>query len=575
MHSGDGGSIPLLSTNIMKINANQDFSQMTDDAILALTAEYLELQENDRKEFALHYYEPANPTIARVHIVTAGTVGIFGGNGSGKTEHALVEGIIRCTGIIPKSLEATYPRKKLRGPIHMRVVCESLTTVLEPIILPKLQYWSWSGLQPQGGPQGHWGWIPKHSLINGDWKKSYNTRLRMLSVLYRNPDTNKVEGISTIQFMSYDQDSSDFASGDVHYCLHDEPPKLSIWNENQARVMRGGSGSTMVLSMTWPDNPALPVDWIFDKIYDKGMPGKLKDPEVEVINIYSTMNKHLDQDEIAKRSAQMSATERNTRIFGLPIRFSNRIHADFTDQDKTWCFTCGKISLLTTDNKCADCFSDDVIQYNNVEPCPINEFWPCICLLDPHPRKPHFLAWVQVTPNEDYEVVHTVQVPGGAEAVREAIKEFETKAQYRSIQRLMDPNMGASPSGAKRELTWQKEFDDVGYHFDLADDSSVGRVRLNDFIKPDRQFKRTRFRIDPSCDDATFQMKRYVWADHKNQEGKDVVQVPLALHDDFPALFKYLMNRLPTGGNFTPTIVKRDRASNDYKISERSSYGRR
>lgn len=541
------------------LDTNVSIEGMTDDELLMYCKDYIELQERDRREFALHYYTPANSTIARLHDLTVGTIGIFGGNGSGKTEHALVEGIIRCTGVIPKSLEATYPRQKLRGPIHMRVTCESLTTVLEPIILPKLQYWQWSGLNPQGGDQGHWGWIPKHCLINGDWKKSYNTRLRMLNLIYRDEKGNPA-GVSNIQFMSYDQDPSDFASGDVHYCLHDEPPTHAIWKENRARVMRGGKGSTILVSMTWPDNPASPVDWLFDEIYDKGMPGKLKDPNIEVINIYSTMNKHLDQEEIAERASQMSATERKTRIYGEPIRFSNRIHPDFTDQSKTWCFDCGSIVLANENGGCADCHGSNTVEYNNVESCEINSRNTAICLLDPHPRKPHFLAWAQVTANDDYEIVATRQVEGGAEAVRETIKEFEDYARYNRVIRLMDPNMGLSPSGATRELTWQREFDNVGLHFDLADDSSVGRARLNDYIKPDQQFRRPRLRVDPSCEDLIFQFKRFVWADYKNAENKDIAQVPLAKHDDYPALLKYLMNYMPTGAASTPTVFRRKRS---------------
>jgi hypothetical protein len=536
-----------------------DYVGMTDEELVAQTTKLLSLQQQDRKEFALHYYEPTNKEVGRIHELCCGTIGIFGGNGSGKTEHALVEGIIRCTGIIPESLRDTYPRQKLRGPINMRVVCESLTTVLEPIILPKLQYYSWSGLQPQDGARGHWGWVPRHCLINGDWKKSYNTRLRMLSLLYRNPDSGKVEGMSKIQFMSYDQDASDFASGDVHYCLHDEPPKYAIFKENRARVMRGGAGSTILLSMTWPDNPALPVDWIFDEIYDKGMPGKLKDPDVEVINIFSTMNKHLDQDEIAKRASQMTATERNTRIYGLPIRFSNRIHPDFTDQAKSWCFECGRIVLTTTTDACADCGAENVCTYSNVEPLTVNKHYPCVCLLDPHPRKPHMLAWVQVTPNEDYEVLRTAQVEGGADAVRTTVEAIESEMQHFHVTRMMDPNMGRSPSGAVREVTWQDEFDGVGLRFDLADDSGVGRARLNDFIKPDPYFKRTRFRVDPSCSDAIFQMKRYVWKDPKDQEGKDQSQEALRVHDDFPTLFKYLMNSLPKAAPLDQSVYRRTR----------------
>lgn len=559
----------------MGIDWQQDFAQLSDEELLGYTNKLLTLQETDRKEFSLYYYVPANDTVGRLHTLTCGTIGIFGGNGSGKTEHALVEGIIRCTGIVPESLKSVYPREKLRGPIRMRVVCESLTTVLEQIILPKLQYWTWSGQAPQGGEQGHWGWVPRHCLVGGDWKKSYNTRQRTLTVVYHD-DAGRPQGYSTIQFMSYDQDSSDFASGDVHYCLHDEPPTYAIWKENRARVMRGGKGSTMLVSMTWPDNPASPVDWIFDEIYDKGIAGPLKDPDVEVINIFSTMNRHLDQAEIAKRASQMSTIERNTRIYGMPIRFTNRIHPDFTDQPKSWCFECGKIVLCTTEGECFECHSKYVTTFCHVEECTPQERGTVFCLLDPHPRKPHFLAWVQVTPAEDYEVIITRQVEGGAEDVRDTVREVEQALKSAFISRLMDPNMGASPSGAKRELTWQTEFDQVGLHFDLADDSAIGRARLNDYLKPDKATMRPRFRIDPSCSDAIFQMKRFVWADHKNQDNKDIAQVPLAKHDDYPALFKYLMNRLPNVATQQPTIYKRPRASSSGYTAEigRVHYGR-
>ena len=531
--------------NLSQLEPNADFSSMSDDELLALAGDVLDVQEKDYREFALYYYKPANETVGRIHDLICGTVGIFGGNGSGKTEHALVEGIIRATGQIPRHLERSFPRSKLGGPIHMRVVCESLTTVLDPIILPKLQYWEWSGLKPMGGLQGHWGWIPRHCLIEGDWKKSYDKRTRILKVLYRDNESQKVLGVSTIQFMSYDQDASDFASGTLNYVIHDEPPSHAIWKENRARAMRGGGGSTMVLSMTWPDNPASPVDWIFDEVYDKGQPGITRDEDVEVINIFSTMNPHLDQTEISKRSAQMTKLERDSRIYGLPIRFSNRIHPLFTDQPRNWCYECGDMVIVNEKNECTACGSDYVNSVCHVDDLTTNIRYPCINLLDPHPRKPHMLVWVQVTPNEDYEVIAERQVEGGAEDVRDAVKEVESELKHYTIYRLMDPNMGASPSGAVRDLTWQREFSNVGLVYDLADDSDVGRARVNDALKPDKSFMRPRLLFDRSCSMCIYQMKRYVWDDHK-LEGKDTKQTPKRLHDDYPTMLKYLFNYMPT-----------------------------
>src|SRR5690606_7905222 len=100
----------------------------------------------------------------------------------------------------------------------------------------------------------------------------------------RDPDDpNHVLGESFIQFCSHDQDPADFASGDYEIVLHDEPTKYAIWIENKARTMR--VDGRMMMAMTWPDDPAIPVDWIFDELYEPGSPGPLKSPEHEWIEL--------------------------------------------------------------------------------------------------------------------------------------------------------------------------------------------------------------------------------------------------------------------------------------------------
>src|SRR2546426_3917092 len=150
----------------------QELSRLSDEELRRLAAHALALQQHERQANQLRYYQPASEVAGRIHTSLAKTIGLGGGNGAGKTDHALVEGVIRATGQVPESLRATYPMSKLRGPIAVRVVCESLTTTLYPIILPKLQWWKWSGVDSPGGAKGHWGWIPRHCLVNGEWSKS-------------------------------------------------------------------------------------------------------------------------------------------------------------------------------------------------------------------------------------------------------------------------------------------------------------------------------------------------------------------------------------------------------------------
>ena len=79
--------------------------------------------------------------------------------------------------------------------------------------------------------------------------------------LCRDPDNlDRVLGHSTFQFMGHDQEPEKFASGEFHLVVLDEPPKYAIYRENCTRIM--SVGGRMLMAMTWPDDPTIPVDWI-------------------------------------------------------------------------------------------------------------------------------------------------------------------------------------------------------------------------------------------------------------------------------------------------------------------------
>lgn len=463
---------------------------------------------------------------------------------SSKTESALAEILMCGSGIVPDSLrepDGSIPsaiRDKLIGPRRQRVVVESLTNTLPTIILEKFQWWRWTGLLPVGGDKGHWGWIPRNALINGDWEKSWSAKHRTLRYYYRDPDSGKVLGESLIQFMSHDNEPTDFASGDFHDIVLDEPPSEPIFKECQARTMR--VAGRIILAMTWPDDPSIPVDWIHDKVYD---PAQRGDKGFEWINLYTTDNPHLDQVAIRAQMDDWDDETVRVRIKGESIRFSNRIHPLFTDQDAWWCFRCGKTTSTTDNGTCTKCQSANVIVFNHVtEFDPGNG--PCVWLLDPHPRKPHMYCWVQPNAQDDWYVVAEGLCEGDPTDVVEDCARIESELGIHTGMRLMDPNMGASPSSAKRERTWQTEFDDVGMLCDLADDSMTGRKGVNTWLKPDKATCAPRLFVHPRCATMIYQMKRYTWSDYKRGTAadRDQKQKPRDKDDDFPTLLKYLAN---------------------------------
>lgn len=482
---------------------------------------------------------------------------------SSKTETVLVEMCIRATGIIPLSLRDVWPREKFRGPINCRVVVQGFTTTLENAILPKLQHWKWTGHRTweEAPDKGHWGWIPKNRLINGEWDKSWRAKTRTLTVLCHHPDTGEYLGQSTIQFFSHDQDPEEFASAQCHFVMLDEPPRLSIFRENQARVM--ASGGTLCLAMTWPDDPEIPVDWIHDEIYERGQPGPQKDPDIDWFELWTERNDSLDQASIARMAEKWSPEMRAVRLQGKPIRFKNRVHPLFTATERLWCFRCHDVTAPGENGSCVRCEGTDLELFTHASEFEADPRWPTVFLLDPHPRKPHMFSWVQIDTFDDWWQVAEGQVEGDPTDVRQYVDEVEGSLGLRVGLRLMDPNMGGSRwSGAHDGISWQDEFEQAGLRCDLADDSGVGRKRINTLLKPDDRTRRPRIQIHQQrCPVTIQQMQRYVWDDFRASLEKDQKQVPKTKNDDFPTLLKYLANADPTFRflQVGPQVVRRRR----------------
>lgn len=525
--------------------------KLTEEQFRGLLAETISLTAEDRKQSQILYYNPASSKSARFHESTAKVLAAGGGNRSGKTETMLAHMVMCSTGVFPFSLRH-LAKQHFRGPINCRLTVESLTTTLDPVIIPKLQWWRWSGADTPGGLRGHWGWIPKNCLIDGDWQRSYSAKNRMLRMLCRDPENpDRVLGESTWQFMSFDQDATDFASGEFHIAAHDEPPSAAIWHENEARVM--SVGGRLLLAMTWPDDPSINVDWLYNEVYEPARAGG--NPDIEWLELWTTDNPNIDQSAIAVQAGKWSKEITNVRIYGRPIRFSNRIHPEFTDHTKTWCFKCDKSIIpvpapvylpnIERPNVCPECYSENIVEYNHVEAFDTGHGWPTVFVIDPHPRKDMMMMWVQISPADDWYVIADAHIDGDCVEVRKKAESVEQELGLWVAQRLVDPNMARSPAGQKRGVTWQDEFASAKLFLDLADDSGVGRTRINTMLKPDEHTFRPRMVIHPRCRDTIYQFLRYSWGEFSKNVERDVKQQPKDTYSDHPTMMKYLANSEP------------------------------
>ncbi|GAG06092.1 unnamed protein product, partial [marine sediment metagenome] len=169
-----------------------------------------------------------------------------------------------------------------------------------------------------------------------------------------------------------------------------------------------------------------------------------------------------------------------------------------------------------------------------------------------HPRKAHMMMWVQISPSDDAWVqLELVYSDPDIASMAKRVFELEEAHGFQVARRLIDPNMGmASASGRHREITWEEEFASCGLRCDLAENDKqgdgVGIDRVNTHLKPDRRTRDVRIHIHRDrCPTTVEQMLRYCWADYKKSAEKDQKQQTRDKYDDFPTLFRYLLNSNP------------------------------
>src|SRR3990167_6438785 len=295
-----------------------------------------EVWQDDHRKTQLAYYQLANPMARRVHETLAREVAIVGGNRSSKTDTMMSELAIRMTGNIPLSLQTTYPREKLNTGstnFRARVVCNSLTDTLEPVIKPKLRWDLWNGVGDPSDGRGHWGWITQHCLKGGTWEKAYSEKYRTLSVNVDNfwtgadGQTCSVRGTSTCQFLSYDQDLSAFSGSSMHWIGHDELPPADIYRENRLRTL-DVRGRTYT-AFTPPDEIGMSradVGWFYDEVYQKGLQ---QVDGFETIRLFTENNAILDAAAIADLMAKLTDEQREVRLHGEFLHLSGVIYSLF------------------------------------------------------------------------------------------------------------------------------------------------------------------------------------------------------------------------------------------------------
>lgn len=226
-------------------------------------------------------YSPHSKQVA-FHSSTATIRGFFGGNRSGKTVGGATEGVWRATGRHP--FQSVKP-----PPTTGRVVAVDFLNGVDKIVKPEIARW-----------------LPPSELINGSWEDSYDKSHNVLSL----------ENGSTIEFMSYVQDTDTFAGTSRDWFWMDEEGPREIYIENLLRIADcGGCGW---LTMT----PLEGMTWVFDDVFEAAM----TDEKIQVFVVDMDDNPHLNAGEMDVILSGLTTEEKDARKHGKFVQIGGLIY---------------------------------------------------------------------------------------------------------------------------------------------------------------------------------------------------------------------------------------------------------
>jgi len=211
-----------------------------------------------------------------------------GGNRSGKTTAAVAESIYY--------LKGEHPFKPVyEPPVYGRTIGVDFVRGVKSILIPQFERW-----------------IPPSLLKGGSWTRSYDTESRTLSL------TNG----STLEFMSYEQDTDKFAGVPRHFTHFDEEPPKHIYNECKARLIDYNGDHWF--SMT----PVEGMTWVYEELFERG---SQVDPNAHIFITIADMtdNPHINSDGVSNFLAGLDEDEIKRRESGQFISLGGLVFKRF------------------------------------------------------------------------------------------------------------------------------------------------------------------------------------------------------------------------------------------------------
>lgn len=285
-----------------------------------------------QKEEKIRYWKPHPKQLDAVRSKAKIRL-VLGGNRSGKSEWGVIEAISHALGYRPylKQDDPDY-LVDVKIPSRGRICGEDYRNHIGNIIIPKLREW-----------------IPKGEIAE---IKKNPQGVEILWVLKNG---------STLELMTYEQESDKFEGADSDWVWFDEPPPRAIFIASyRGLVDRNGK--------CWFSMTPLKEPWIKNELWDKQ-----KDTNASIdgfiFDILDNVGFGLTKKAVIKFEEMLTPEEKESRLRGKFMHLAGLVYKEFD------------------------------YSVHAIKPFEIPLDWPIYLAIDPHPRTPHAVLFMAVSPD--------------------------------------------------------------------------------------------------------------------------------------------------------------------------------
>jgi len=336
-----------------------------------------------------------------------------------------------------------------------------------------------------------------------------------------------LENGSVISFRTYDQGSDKAEGKDWVIVWCDEPPPRDVY----VAIFRGlvVLNGKMLITAT-----LLSETWLYDEAAEK--------PFVRLFE--GSIHENLWINEGAKLDFLNSLTEdeRSVRELGKPASLTGLVYKTFKASDP----------FVVPESVITDAFND----------------YPIIMAVDPHERRPIYVEYAFIAPDDDILWFKWALPRGSEDAIFELLADVEKDMPSKPVVCIMDPNRGRAKQigrGSMDGTSWSQIFEEHDYNVYMgSDDIRSGHTSVRTMLAGERPA----MRWTEAClgkGGPVWQMMRYSWESFRfGRKEREAPEKPKDSNKDFPDLHRYVA----VAGLTFDALQHGDEVIERYKIEE-------